>query len=183
MFQTAQWAASSEAALALAQMAARGATQSGARSAGTRAARPGRGMAEARWTAERLAWSGPEKRNAKAEEENLSRLAAIDRELREIDRKLRGVPRIRCARQPAPLAVEEVQAQIRPDEALVLFFDTRGMETHARRDVYLGRNEDGCSLGAQRTWHAPLSRAKLRRSAAGSTLRHGTARAAECAGA
>ena len=59
MFQTAQWALSSEAAQSLAQMAARGAkgdpalAAAGARAAGSRG-----GMAEARWAAQRLARPG-----------------------------------------------------------------------------------------------------------------------------
>ncbi len=68
----------------------------------------------------------PGKRNAKAEAENVARLAAIDGRIAEIDKKLAAeFPDYAALASPAPLSVEEVQAQLGADEALLLFLDTQ----------------------------------------------------------
>ncbi len=126
MFQTAQRAAGSEAAQSLAQMAARGATGDPALALLARE----RQDKLAEWQKRdglRNTWLGqaPDKRDAKAEAENNASLAAIDARITEIDKKLAGdFPDYAALASPAPLSVEEVQAQLRPDEALVLFLDT-----------------------------------------------------------
>ncbi len=126
MFQTAQWAASSEAAKSLAQMAARGATGNAALAALARE----RQDLVAEWQKrdglrnDALA-QAPENRDAQAEAENLARLNDIDARITEIDKQLAAkFPDYAALASPAPLSVEEVQAQLRPDEALVLFLDT-----------------------------------------------------------
>ena len=75
----------------------------------------------------RNTWLGqaPDKRDAKAEAENTARLAAIDTRIAEIDKRLAAeFPDYAALASPAPLTVEDVQAQLGPDEALVLFLDT-----------------------------------------------------------
>jgi len=126
MFQTAQWAQNSEAAASLAQMAARGATGDLKLAALARE----RQDLVAEWQKRdglRNSWLGKpsDKRDAKAEAENSARLAAIDTRIAEIDKELVAkFPDYAALASPAPLAVEEVQAQLRPNEALVLFLDT-----------------------------------------------------------
>jgi CHAT domain-containing protein/tetratricopeptide (TPR) repeat protein len=126
MFQTAQWAAGSEAAQSLAQMAARGATGDPALALLARE----RQDKLAEWQKRdglRNTWLGqaPDKRDAKAEAENNASLATIDARITEIDKKLAAdFPDYAALASPAPLSVEDVQAQLRPDEALVLFLDT-----------------------------------------------------------
>ncbi len=67
-----------------------------------------------------------EKRETGAEAENLDRLAAIDARLKEIDAELAAkFPRYADLVSPAPVTVEEIQALLGDDEALVLFLDTR----------------------------------------------------------
>ena len=67
----------------------------------------------------------PDKRDAAAEAENVARLAAIDARIAEIDKRLAAeFPDYAALASPAPLSVEEVQAQLGADEALVLFLDT-----------------------------------------------------------
>ena len=75
----------------------------------------------------RNAWLGqaPDKRNAKAEAENTARLAAIDARIAEIDKRLAAeFPDYALLASPVPLTVEQVQAQLSADEALVLLLDT-----------------------------------------------------------
>ena len=124
-FETAQWALSSEAARTLAQMAARGAKGDPILAALARE----RQDLVAEWQTRdglRNAALGEaaDKRNAKAEAENRDRLTVIDARLAEIDKKLAAdFPDYAALASPSPLPVEEVQAQLRPDEALVLFLD------------------------------------------------------------
>jgi CHAT domain-containing protein/tetratricopeptide (TPR) repeat protein len=127
MLQTAQWAVGSEAARSLAQMAARGASGDGALGGLVRE----RQDLVAEWRkrdTQRNAWLGQpaEKRNAKAETENASRLDAIDARIATIDKELLvRFPDYAALASPAPLTLEEVQAGLRPEEALILFLDTR----------------------------------------------------------
>ena len=126
MFQTAQWAQGSEAAQSLAQMAARGATGNPELAALTRE----RQDLVAEWQKRdglRNAWLGqaPGKRDAKAEAENNARLDAIDARVAKIDKQLLAkFPDYAALASPPPLSVEEVQALLRSNEALVLFLDT-----------------------------------------------------------
>ena len=126
MFETAQSALSSEAAQSLAQMAARG-------------AKGDPKLAAVVWERQNLVteWQKLElvrnvalgqetaKRDAKAEAENAARLATIDTRIAGIDRRLAAEFEDYAAlASPAPLPVEEAQAQLGVDEALVLFLDT-----------------------------------------------------------
>ena len=55
----------------------------------------------------------------------MARLAAIDARIGEIDRRLAAdFPDYAALARPQPLGVEQVQAELRADEALVLFLDT-----------------------------------------------------------
>ena len=129
MFRTAQWVAGSEAAQSLSQMAARGATGNPSLATLVRE----RQDLVAEWQkrdALRNLWLGqsPDKRDAKAETENSSRLAAIDARITEIDKQLAATfPNYAALVSPAPLSIEDVKVQLRPDEALVLFLDTPEM--------------------------------------------------------
>jgi CHAT domain-containing protein/tetratricopeptide (TPR) repeat protein len=127
MFQTAQWALSSEAAQSLAQMAARSAKGGGPLAVLVRE----RQDLLAEWqrrNAFRDAALGLDaaKRDAAAEETNKSTIAGIERRLAEIDERLaKDFPDYAALASPKPLSVEEVQAQLHTEEALVLFFDVR----------------------------------------------------------
>ena len=67
----------------------------------------------------------PDKRDRAAEAANVTRLAAIDTRIADIDKRLAAdFPDYAALSRPEPLSVEEVQAQLRADEALVLFLDT-----------------------------------------------------------
>ena len=127
MFQTAQWAQSSEAAASLVQMAARGAKGDPKLAALARE----RQDALAEWQkrdALRNAALGQEsaKRNPQAEADNNSRLDAIDTRIKEIDKELAAkFPDYAALASPAPLGLEDAQAQLGPDEALVFFLDTK----------------------------------------------------------
>jgi len=67
----------------------------------------------------------PEKRKPDAEKTLADRLTAIDVRLSEIDRRLaREFPDYAVLASSAPISVEDVQAQLAADEALVLFLDT-----------------------------------------------------------
>jgi CHAT domain-containing protein/tetratricopeptide (TPR) repeat protein len=126
MFQTAQWAQSSEAAQSLAQMAARGATGDLKLAALVRE----RQDLVAEWQRRDQARSAavaqePDKRNREAETENIARLDAIDARIAGIDQELaESFPDYAALASPLPLSVEDVQKQLGADEALVLFLDT-----------------------------------------------------------
>jgi tetratricopeptide (TPR) repeat protein/CHAT domain-containing protein len=126
MFETAQWAQSSEAASSLAEMAARGAKGDPKLSALVRE----RQDLVAEWQRRdgvRVAAVSqpPDKRDHAAETANANRLVAIDRSVAEIDQRLKtDFPDYAALASPAPLSVKQVQAELRPDEALVLFLDT-----------------------------------------------------------
>jgi CHAT domain-containing protein len=130
MFQTAQWAQSSEAGQSLAQMAARGAKSDLKLAALVRE----RQDLVAEWQKRDEMRSAsvakaPEKRDAQSDASNNDRLAAIDSRISEIDKRLMAdFPDYATLASPGPLSIEEVQAQLAPDEALVLFFDTPELE-------------------------------------------------------
>ncbi len=126
MFQTAQWAHSSEAARSLAQMAARGA---GGKPQVAAVARERQDLV-AEWQ-KRDAWrnaalgQSTARRDTKVEAENDVRLAAIDARVVAIDKRLAiEFPDYTALASPAPISVEEVQAQLGADEVLVLLLDT-----------------------------------------------------------
>jgi CHAT domain-containing protein/Tfp pilus assembly protein PilF len=125
-FEAAQWAQSSEAAASLAQMAARSATGSPQLAAFARERQDLLGEWRAK---ERLLITAksemPATRKADAEKALADRLAAIDRRLAEIDRKLaKDFPDYAALASPAPASIQNVQAQLGGEEALVLFLDT-----------------------------------------------------------
>jgi CHAT domain-containing protein/tetratricopeptide (TPR) repeat protein len=127
MFHTAQWALSSQAAEMLAQMAARTAKGSGAMAGLVRE----RQDLLAEWQ-QRDAWRNAalgqetQERDAKEEAQNLARLDAINARITEIDRRLAvEFPDYAEFANPVPVTVEDIQAQLHPDEALVLILYAR----------------------------------------------------------
>ena len=128
MFETAQWAHGSDAAASFAQIAARSAKGSPQLAGVVRE----RQDLVIEWQAkdkQLIAAKGevPAKRKADTEKALADRLAAIDIRFAEIDRRLaKDFPDYAALASPAPLSIAEVQAQLGPDEALVLFLDTAG---------------------------------------------------------
>ena len=126
LFETAQWALSSDAAATLAQMALRSAKGSAEIATLVRE----RQDLVREWQAgdKRLlaARSAPPSRRNPAGEAALSdRLAAIDTRLGAIDSRLATkFPEYAALSSPRPMSASEVQANLRDDEALVLFLDT-----------------------------------------------------------
>jgi tetratricopeptide (TPR) repeat protein/CHAT domain-containing protein len=131
MFMTAQWALASDAATSLAQMAARQAKGDGALAHMVRERQDLVGEWQARDKQLIAAVSKPpEQRNAVAEQEQRARLTAIDTRIAEIDRGLaKDFPDYMAFASPEPLSIAEAQAQLRADEALVLFLDTRELRS------------------------------------------------------
>jgi CHAT domain-containing protein len=125
MFETAQWFNGSEAAASLAQMAARSARGS-PQLAGL--VREGQDLVS-EWVVknELLITAMSEtsaKRNTAAEKLLGVRLADVDARLAEINRRLaQDFPDYAALASPTPMSFAEVQAQLAPDEALVLFLD------------------------------------------------------------
>jgi CHAT domain-containing protein len=126
MFQTAQWAHSSDAAQSLQQMTARGAKGNPMLAALARE----RQDLLTEWQqrdAQRSAAvaQAPDKRNPMAEAANVARLAAIDTRIAEIDKQLAAeFPDYDALVSPMPLSVAGVQAQLGSDEALIIILDT-----------------------------------------------------------
>ena len=123
MFEAAQWAQASQAAASLAQMAARSAKGS-PQLAGL--VRERQDLVSEWQTKDKLliAAKGGANRKTEAETALAGRLAAIDKRLTEIDRRFaRDFPDFAALASPAPASLGEVQAQLRADEALVLFLD------------------------------------------------------------
>lgn len=125
-FQAAQWAIASEAAQALAQMAARGAKGDPALAALIRERQDLVEEWQKRDAARNLAVAQePDKRDRAAEAANVTRLGAIDARIAHIDDRLTAdFPDYAALAIPAPLSVEEVQGQLGANETLVLFLDT-----------------------------------------------------------
>ena len=130
MFKTAQWAIRSEAAQSLAQMAARGGAGNPALANLVR----DRQDLMTEWLAhdkqrnEALS-QPPAQRNSQGEAENQVALTALGKRIADIDRRLaEEFPDYSSLANPVPLTVEEVQAQLGSDEALVFFFDTQEMK-------------------------------------------------------
>lgn len=126
MFEVAQSAQASNAAASLAQMAARSAKGSPRLAGLVREQQDLVGEWQAKDKLLVAAKSSPPaKRDAKGESALVDRLADIDKRLAEIDRQLaRDFPDYATLASPAPLSLLEAQAQLRPDEALVLLLDT-----------------------------------------------------------
>ena len=125
-FQAAQWAIASEAAQALAQMAARGAKGD----PGLRALVRERQDLVEEWQHRDRARNTavaqePDRRDRAAEGANTVRLGVIDDRITRIDKQLTAnFPDYAALAMPVPLTVEEVQGQLGADEALMLFLDT-----------------------------------------------------------
>ncbi|OYX97010.1 MAG: hypothetical protein B7Y80_21215, partial [Hyphomicrobium sp. 32-62-53] len=126
MFETAQWARSSEAARSLALMALRGASADPVLATLVRE----RQDLAAEWQGKDnqlvvARGNAPEKRNAQNEMELVERLGAIDVRVAEIDtifkQKFRNYATLTS---PKPATLAEVQAKLGDDEALVVFLDT-----------------------------------------------------------
>ena len=126
MFEAAQWSKGSEAAASLAQMTARSARGSPALAVLVRE----RQDLVSEWQAKdkqliAARSEPPGRRNAANEKALFDRLAAIDARLTEIDRRFaRDFPEYAALASPKPVSGADVQAELRDDEALVLFLDT-----------------------------------------------------------
>src|SRR5262249_18593159 len=127
-FQAAQWALSSDAAQSLAQMAARSARGGGTLAALVRERQDMLGEWQQRNALRDAALvQDAAKRDAATEEANRNRLAGIEVRLAGIDDRLaKEFPDYAALASPRPLSVEEVQALLRTDEALMLFLDAEG---------------------------------------------------------
>ncbi|MBA4172256.1 MAG: hypothetical protein C0511_06285 [Hyphomicrobium sp.] len=125
-FQTAQWSQSSEAADSLAQMALRSVRGDAALSLLVRERQDLVAEWQKREGARNVAGlQVSDKRGESAETANVARMAAIDERIRHIDNRLASAfPEYAALARPNALSVEEVQSQLRSDEALVLFLDT-----------------------------------------------------------
>jgi hypothetical protein len=126
MLETAQWAQASEAAASLAHMAARSAAGSAELAALMRErhdlAAKIRAMEKHLIAAKSLepAW-----RNVATETKLARDLAELEKRFKAIDWRLdEEFPDYAALARPPPLSAEEAQAQLGPDEALVLFLDT-----------------------------------------------------------
>jgi CHAT domain-containing protein/tetratricopeptide (TPR) repeat protein len=126
MFQTAQWASDSKAAVSLAQMSVRAAKGDSRLAAVVRERQDLVTEWQKRDGARIAAVShGPNTRDSQAEAANVARLAAIDARIAEIDQRLKlQFPEYAAFSRPEALSVEQAQADLHPDEALILFLDT-----------------------------------------------------------
>ena len=130
MFLAAQWATRSEAAQSLAQMAARGAAGNPALADLVRERQDlmTGWLAHDKQRNEALS-RPPAQRNSQGEAENQAALTALGKRIADIDIRLaQEFPDYSSLANPMPLTVEEVQAQLGPDEALVFFFDTQELK-------------------------------------------------------
>lgn len=130
-FAVAQWVQGSEAAASLAQMAARGAKGDPGLAAIVRERQDLVIEWQRRDGARTQAVSqAPNQRDRAVEEANVVRLIEIDKRIAAIDTRL-GVefPDFAALASLQPLMVEAVQADLRTDEALVLFLDTPEWKT------------------------------------------------------
>jgi CHAT domain-containing protein/tetratricopeptide (TPR) repeat protein len=127
MFQAAQWVQSSEAAGSIAQMAARGAKGDPGLAGSVRERQDLVAEWKKRDSARTAAVSqAPDKRDHAVEAVNGTRLAVINARISEIDADLKvRFPDYAALARPEPLKVDEVQAQLRADEALIMILDTQ----------------------------------------------------------
>jgi CHAT domain-containing protein/tetratricopeptide (TPR) repeat protein len=127
MFQAAQWALDSDAAQSLAQMAARGASGNPAVAALVRERQDllSEWQAQDRQRNAAMAQS-PAERDANAEAALVKRLSGTEARLAEIDKRLAAnFPDYAAMATATPLSADDVQAQLRPDEVLVMILDTQ----------------------------------------------------------
>ena len=130
MFLAAQWAFASDTAKSLSQMAVRGANGDPTLAAMVRE----RQDLVAEWQRrDRIRSTAiaqvPDKRNRDAEQQNIARLSEIDARITIIDKDLAAkFPSYAALANPLPLSIEAVQSQLGPNEAVVLFLDTREMK-------------------------------------------------------
>ncbi len=128
MFRTAQWALGSEAAKSFAQMAARGAKNAPVLAEIVRS----RQDLVRQWQkndALRDAVLGRPDGDKKEEEAITARLAAADAKIADIDRRIASEFKdYHAFASPQALSAEDVQSQLRPNEALILFLDTPAWE-------------------------------------------------------
>jgi tetratricopeptide (TPR) repeat protein len=126
MFEKAQWALASEATSPMTQMAARSAKGDAALAYLVRERQDL--VAERQVKDEQLIAAKselPPKRNSDAEKSLNDRLAAIDVRLVVIDARFaKDIPGYASLTSPKPASVAEVQAMLKPNEALVLFLDS-----------------------------------------------------------
>ena len=125
-FEAAQWAKSSQAAVSLTQMAARGAVGNSSLSQVTRERQDllAEWQARDRIRIEAIS-KGPAQRDPKSEAANVEKLAAIDVRIAQIDKQLAvAFPAFAALASPVPLTVADVQTALHADEVLVLFLDT-----------------------------------------------------------
>lgn len=138
-FETAQWAETSEAAQSLAQMAARSAKGDPALAGVVRERQDLVGEWQAK---DRLliATKGeaPDKRNAEAEAALQARLAEIDARLKDIDARLaREFPNYAALAQPRSASLQDIQADLGDDEAMVVFLDTNNTFEVAPQETFI----------------------------------------------
>jgi tetratricopeptide (TPR) repeat protein/CHAT domain-containing protein len=126
VFETAQWAQNSEAALSLAQMAVR---QGIGGSAAAQLVRERQDLV-GEWRAlDKVLLAArstpPDKRNATSEASLSTRLSGIDGRIAEIDKRMATeFPEYSVLLRPEPLTIKEAQQYLSANEALVLFLDT-----------------------------------------------------------
>ena len=126
LFETAQWALGTEAASSLAKMAARGAKGDPRLSALVREQQDLVTAWQKRDGAQTAAIAlPPDKRDPTGEAANADRLVGIKARIDEINKLLAAqFPDYATLSDPEPSSVQQVQADLRPDEGLVLFLDT-----------------------------------------------------------
>jgi tetratricopeptide (TPR) repeat protein len=126
MFEIVQWAQASEVAASLTQMAARGAKGDPALAAMVRERQDLVGEWQAKDKTLAIARTeASARRNMQAEASLADRLSGIDNRIANIDSVLaKDFPEYATFASPEPLGFSDVQAQLRADEALVLFLDT-----------------------------------------------------------
>ena len=126
MFERAQWIHASQAAKALAQMAARGAAGKPVLGELMRERQSLAGEWQKRNALRIAAFSqDAAKRNSKVEAANFARLTRIDVRMAEIDARLAAeFPAYATLARSVPLSIQEVQTYLGRDEALLHFVDT-----------------------------------------------------------
>jgi CHAT domain-containing protein/tetratricopeptide (TPR) repeat protein len=126
LFETAQWSLGTEAAASLAKMAVRGAKDDPGLAALVREQQDLLAAWQQRDSVRIAALSlAPDRRDLAAEAANGKRLAAIEARIGEIDKRLVAeFPEYATLSDPEPSSLQLVQADLRPDEVLVLFLDT-----------------------------------------------------------
>ena len=137
-FQAAQQASASEVATSLTQMAVRGAKGNRALSSLVRERQDliGEWQARDRMRVAQLSLH-PDKRSREAEAETAARLGAIESRVSAIDTRMaREFPDYAAFSRPKALSIQEVQAVLQSDEALVQFFDTSAGK-HAPEETFV----------------------------------------------